>query len=154
MRRLLFIIIGLLGLVACKTDKTPVPQDFECFNQPRVFIKYKQPINGYTVKVMCMPYECYDKERETEIWGSALLCFEKEYSRFYVYNESFSDSILYYVNKESVKDGLVLNIDYLPKQKDEYLSENSPFFFQDLDFDGTEELVINNWRQSIRYCNT
>lgn len=80
MRRLLFIIIGLLGLVACKTDKTPVPQDFECFNQPRVFIKYKQPINGYTVKVMCMPYECYDKERETEIWGSALLCFEKEYS--------------------------------------------------------------------------
>ena len=154
MRRLLFIIIGLLGLVACKTDKTPVPQDFECFNQPRVFIKYKQPINGYTVKVMCMPYECYDKERETEIWGSALLCFEKEYSRFYVYNESFSDSILYYVNKESVKDGLVLNIDYLPKQKDEYLSENSPFFFQDLDFDGTEELVINNWRQSIRYFNT
>ena len=102
---------------------------------------------------MCMPYECYDKERETEIWGSALLCFEKEYSRFYVYNESFSDSILYYVNKESVKDGLVLNIDYLPKQKDEYLSENSPFFFQDLDFDGTEELVINNWRQSIRYLN-
>lgn len=56
---------------------------------------------------MCMPYECYDKERETEIWGSALLCFEKEYSRFYVYNESFSDSILYYVNKEPVKDGLV-----------------------------------------------
>lgn len=154
MRRLLFIIIGLLSLAACKTDKTSVPQDFECFNQPRVFIKYKQPINGYTVKVMCMPYKCYDKERETEIWGSALLCFEKEYSRFYVYNESFSDSILYYVNKEPVKDGLVLNIDYLPKQKDEYLSENSPFFFQDLDFDGTEELVINNWRQSIRYCNT
>ena len=30
----------------------------------------------------------------------------------FVYNESFSDSILYYVNKESVKDGLVLNIDY------------------------------------------
>ena len=59
MRRLLFIIIGLLGLVACKTDKTPVPQDFECFNQPRVFIKYKQPINGYTVKVMCMPCLLY-----------------------------------------------------------------------------------------------
>ncbi|MDE5710199.1 MAG: hypothetical protein K2I27_03470 [Bacteroides sp.] len=154
MIKILFFIIGLLGLVACKTDKTSVPQDFECFNQPRVFIKYKQPINGYTVKVMCMPYEFYDKERDTEIWGSALLCFEKEYSKFYVYNESFSDSILYYVNKEPVKDGLVLNIDYLPKQKNEYLSENSPFFFQDLDFDGTEELVINNWRRSIRNCNT
>lgn len=154
MRRLLFVIIGLVGLVACKTDKTSVPKGFECFNQPRIFIKYKQPINGYTVRVMCMPYEFYDKERDTEIWGCALLCFEKEHSKFYVYNESFSDSILYYVNKEPVKDGLVLNIDYLPKQENEYLSENSPFFFQDLDFDGTEELVINNWRQAIRYCNT
>ena len=60
MRRLLFIIIGLLSLAACKTDKTPVPQDFECFNQPRVFIKYKQPINGYTVKAMWLPYVAQD----------------------------------------------------------------------------------------------
>lgn len=158
MRRLLFIIIGLLWLVACKTDnsdKTSVPQGFECFNQPHIYIKYKQPINGYTVKVMCFRNTSYDQERDTEIWVSALLYFEKgDYDQFYVYNESFSDSILYYVNREPVKDGLVLNIDYLPKQKNEYLSENSPFFFQDLDFDGTEELVINNWRQSIRYCNT
>ena len=52
MSKLPFIIIGLLSLVACKTDKTSVPQDFECFNQPHIYIKYKQPINGYTVKVM------------------------------------------------------------------------------------------------------
>ena len=39
MRRLLFIIIGLLSLVACKTDKTSVPQGFECFNQPHIYIK-------------------------------------------------------------------------------------------------------------------
>ena len=52
MRRLLFIIIGLFRLAACKTDKTSVLLDFECFNQPHLYIKYKQPINGYTVKVM------------------------------------------------------------------------------------------------------
>ena len=52
MSKLPFIIIGLLSLAACKTDKTSVPQDFECFNQPHIYIKYKQPINGYTVKVM------------------------------------------------------------------------------------------------------
>lgn len=119
------------------------------------YIQFKQPINGYTVKVMCFRYSAYDKERDNEIWGNALLCFEKDdYHRFYIYNESFSDSILYYINEEPIKDGLVLDLDYLPKQENEYLSQNSPFFFQDLDFDGTEELVINNWRQSIRHCNT
>ncbi len=52
--------------------------DFESFNHPRIFIKYKQPINGYDVTVVCLPYNyTYDKERETEIWGNALLCFEK-----------------------------------------------------------------------------
>ena len=35
MSKLPFIIIGLLSLAACKTDKTSVPQDFECFNQPQ-----------------------------------------------------------------------------------------------------------------------
>ena len=60
MRRLLFIIIGLLSLAACKTDKTSVPQEFECFNQPHIYIKYKQPINGYTVKVMWLPYVAQD----------------------------------------------------------------------------------------------
>ncbi len=133
-----------------------VPQGFECFSQPCVFIRYKQPVNGYTVRVMCQPWNfTYDKERDTELWGSALLCFEKDDgSRFYIYNESFSDSVLYYDNKQPLKDGMVLHVDYLPKRADEYLSENSPFFFQDLDFDGKEELVVNNWRRSVRGCNT
>lgn len=37
MRRLLFVIIGLFSLAACKTDKTSVPQNFECFNQPHIY---------------------------------------------------------------------------------------------------------------------
>ena len=39
MRRLLFIIIGLLGFVACKTDKTSVPQEFDDlpFQAPQVY---------------------------------------------------------------------------------------------------------------------
>lgn len=156
MKRIFFIVVTIIILSACNRPKhSTVPQDFECFNNPRVFIKYNQPVNGYMVKVMCFPYNAYDKERETEIWGNALLCFEKnDGSKFYIYNESYSDSILYYVNEEPVKDGLVLNVDYLPKQENESLSQNTPFFFQDLDFDGTEELVINNWRTAIRNCNT
>ena len=129
--------------------------DFESFNHPRIFIKYKQPVNGYDVTVMCLPYNyTYDKERETEIWGNALLYFEKEDNRFYIYNESFSDSVLYYVNEQEVRDNMILELDYLPKSTKEYLSHNSPFFFSDVDFDGEEELIINNWKCGIRHCNT
>lgn len=129
--------------------------DFESFNHPRIFIKYKQPVNGYDVTVMCFPYNnTYDKERETEIWGNALLYFEKEDSRFCIYNESFSDSVLYYINEQEVRDNMILELDYLPKSKNEYLSHNSPFFFSDVDFDGEEELIINNWKCGIRHCNT
>ena len=129
--------------------------DFESFNQPRIFIKYKQPVNGYDVTVVCLPYNyTYDKERNTEIWGNALLCFEKKDSRFYIYNESFSDSVLYYVNEQEVRDNMILELDYLPKSTKGYLSHNSPFFFSDVDFDGEEELIINNWKCGIRHCNT
>lgn len=128
--------------------------ELKCF-KPRIFIKYRQPVNGYDVTVICLPYNyTYDKERETEIWGNALLYFEKEDNRFYIYNESFSDSVLYYVNEQEVRDNMILELDYLPKSKNEYLSHNSPFFFSDVDFDGEEELIINNWRCGTRYCNT
>ena len=128
--------------------------ELKCF-KPRIFIKYKQPVNGYDVTVMCLPYNyTYDKERSTEIWGNALLYFEKEDSRFYIYNESFSDSVLYYVNKREPRDNMILELDYLPKSTKEYLSCNSPFFFSDVDFDGEEELIINNWKCGIRHCNT
>lgn len=129
--------------------------DFESFNHPRIFIKYKQPVNGYDVTVMCFPYNyTYDKEREIEIWGNALLYFEKEDSRFCIYNKSFSDSVLYYVNEQEVRDNMILELDYLPKSTKDYLSHNSPFFFSDVDFDGEEELIINNWRCGTRHCNT
>ena len=84
--------------------------------KPRIFIKYRQPVNGYDVTVMCLLYNyTYDKERNTEIWGNALLYFEKEDNRFYIYNESFSDSVLYYVNEQEVRDNMILELDYLPK---------------------------------------
>lgn len=129
--------------------------DSSSFIQQRIFITYNQPVNGYAVTVMCLPYNyTYDKERDTEIWGNALICFEKDDSKFHIFNDSFSDSILYYVNEVEPTNNMKLELDYLPKSANEYLSHNSPFFFSDVDFDGEEELIINNWRCGIRYCNT
>ena len=158
MKYYVFILMSLL-LVCCynkpetQEQKVNIVQEFKRTNKLCISIEYKQPVNGYTVKVICSPYDCYDKERDTEIWGKALLCFEKDNRCFYIYNDSYSDSLLFYENKTPIKDGMVLYLDYLPKRADEYLSENSPFFFHDIDFDGKEELIINNWREGIRYCN-
>ena len=65
---MLFTTIVLFSLVACMEQKhtdiqkmkeisiEKAPKGFGCFNSPRVFIKYKQPVNGYTVKAMWLPY--------------------------------------------------------------------------------------------------
>ena len=103
MRRLLFIIIGLLSLAACKTDKTSVPQEFECFNQPHIYIKYKQPINGYTVKVMWLQYG--------EV-GNALFCLEKQGVQYYYFAEKWTDKILY-DKGNTYPHNTVIELDYL-----------------------------------------
>ena len=113
MRRLLFIIIGLLSLAACKTDKTSVPQEFECFNQPHIYIKYKQPINGYTVKVMWLQYG--------EV-GNALFCLEKQGVQYYYFAEKWTDKILY-DKGNTYPHNTVIELDYTAKLKsEEYLS--------------------------------
>ena len=129
MKYYVFILMSLL-LVCCynkpetQEQKVNIIQEFKRTNKLCISIEYKQPINGYTVKVICSPYDCYDKERDTEIWGKALLCFEKDNRCFYIYNDSYSDSLLFYENKTPIKDGMVLYLDYLPKRADEYLRQN------------------------------
>ena len=112
MRRLLFVIIGLFSLAACKTDKTSVPQNFECFNQPHIYIKYKQPINGYTVKVMWL--------QNGEV-GNALFCLEKQEVQYYYFAEKWTDKILY--DKGNIyPNNTVIELDYTAKlESEEYL---------------------------------
>lgn len=144
MRRLLFIIIGLLGLMACKTDKTSVPLDFECFNQPHIYIKYKQPINEYTVKVMWL--------QNGEV-GNALFCLEKQGIQYYCFAEKWTDKILY-DKGNTYPNNTVIELDYTAKLKsEEYLSDDSPFFFSDVDFDGEDEFIINRYKSGSRDSN-
>ena len=110
MRRLLFIIIGLLSLAACKTDKTSVPQEFECFNQPHIYIKYKQPINGYTVKVMWLQYG--------EV-GNALFCLEKQGVQYYYFAEKWTDKILY-DKGNTYPHNTVIELDYTARAKNTF----------------------------------
>ena len=144
MSKLPFIIIGLLSLVACKTDKTSVPQDFECFNQPHIYIKYKQPINGYTVKVMWL--------QNGEV-GNALFCLEKQEVQYYYFAEKWTDKILY-DKGNTYPNNTVIELDYTAKLKsEEHLSDDSPFFFSDVDFDGEDEFIINRYKSGSRESN-
>ena len=38
-------------------------------------------------------------------------------------------------------------------ESEEYLSDNSPFFFSDVDFDGEDEFIINRYKSGSRDSN-
>ena len=61
-RNIRMILLGLMLVfsISCQDRTTSRQQsdycDFESFNHPRIFIKYRQPVNGYTVKIMWFQY--------------------------------------------------------------------------------------------------
>ena len=153
MRKRLFIVIGLLSWTICKgqnqtdfqnSERISVPLGFECFNQPHIYIKYKQPINGYTVKVMWL--------QDSEV-GNALFCLEKQGIQYYYFAEKWTDKILY-DKGNTYPNNTVIELDYTAKlESEEYLSDDSPFFFSDIDFDGEDEFVINRYKSGSRDSN-
>ena len=132
-----------------KKQKAYIAQEFKDLNFPRIYIKYKQPVNGYTVKVLWMPYTYNGKTCEA---GKAVLYFESEDNHFYIQTRSYSDTAVY--SHTNLKYGDILFWDYTTKKKDEILSEYSPFFFSDVDFDGEDELLINEHRGGSRGTNS
>lgn len=117
------LIVCVLILSACSQTKQKVKE------QPQIFITYKQPINGYKVKVGCI-------SDGTE-WNTASF-YINDTLRFTV--EGWADARLYELKHDTV-------IDYIPKRADEvYLSEKSPFFFSDVDFDREDEFVVNLYK--------
>lgn len=153
MRKRLFIIIGLLSWTICKgqnqtdfqnSERISVPLGFECFNQPHIYIKYKQPINGYTVKVMWL--------QDSEV-GNALFCLEKQGVQYYYFAEKWTDKILY-DKGNTYPNNTVIELDYTAKlESEEYLSDDSPFFFSDVDFDEEDEFIINRYKSGSRDSN-
>ena len=127
MKQILIIIACILTLSACNQTKQK-----EAINeQPQIFITYKQPVNGYRVKVGCVS--------DGMEWNTASF-YLNDTCRFIV--EGWVDGRLF---ETSLKQDTV--IDYIPKLADEtYLSIKSPFFFSDVDFDGKDEFLVNLYR--------
>lgn len=129
-------------------------KSFEGFDKLRIFISYNQKINGYKVNVMCYPEgdDCFDM-------NGAILHFQNDTSEFYIYNPSYHEIGIYekYGEKTTPKDGDIIYVNYTSKESSEYaeyygyLADNNvPFFFQDVDLDGEDELLITNWQCGSR----
>ena len=134
--------------VVCK-DLSLYSEVYEGINYPRIFINYKQKVNGYRVKVIWFPF-IY--EQGYTDYGLAILFFQNDTSEFYLYNNVYHDDELY--QYMPLKDGDTISIDYIPKKPNEYLADNNPFFFQDVDFDGKDELLITKWNCGSRGSST
>lgn len=117
------LIVCVLILSACSQTKQ------KGITNEQIFITYKQSVNGYNVKVSCIS--------DGTDWNTASF-YLNDTLRFSV--EGWVDARLY---------GMELNhdtvIDYILKSAD-YLSDESPFYFTDIDFDGEDEFVVNLYK--------
>lgn len=120
---------------------------------------YRQKINGYQVSVDFV--QSYDDLN----FGKSILTFTKPNQSFKVYCDAFSDEQLIaddtpYVKRQKainllkLKPGANIYLNYVKPKSGEYLSESSPFYFKDMDFDGVDELVVTHLKMGVRGYNT
>jgi hypothetical protein len=135
-------------------DSTPpLPED------EIIHLHYKQKVKGYKVSVDFV--QSYSDLN----FGKSILRFTKPNHSFQVYCDVFSDEQLIAddtpyvksqktINLAKLKPGANIYLNYVKPKSGEYLSTSSPFYFKDMDFDGEEELVINNLEMGSRGYNT
>ena len=124
-----------------------------------ISLRYRQKVKGYSVKVD------FVHTNSDPNYGQAILYFSKTDHSFKVYCDAFSDEQLIsddtpYVKTQKaidlsrLKAGNTIYLNYKRPKANEYLSAHSPFYFKDMDYDGEEELVINNLEMGARGYNT
>lgn len=121
-------------------------------------VVYRQPINGYRVKAVVK----YDNSVSFGVLN-ANLTFTKKNKVFTLHTHCFGDTLfckgrLDYDHENPKIFGhykyKTIYADYHDyKEEDEAMSQYSPFFFRDLDFDGIEELVIVHYSMAVRFHN-
>lgn len=134
----------LILLSLCLLGCTSKPQfTYKAWDLPQIPIKYKQKVNGYNVSVLCFLGDsvAYDQNK-------ALFYFENDSSYFYVYNPSFHIGMLLGEDFQ-IGDSFFLDYTY-PETTTELPDNDVPFFFQDVDFDGEDELLITKWQLGSR----
>lgn len=115
----------------------------------RINIAYNQSIEDYELTVICSP-----NQLQAEGFASAMMIFTNELSgvKLYAFNPYFSDKYLRDNELEFAYNDTI-TLDYNPSEGETGFYHYAPFQFRDVDFDGTKELLINNWESGQRGCN-
>lgn len=124
-----------------------------------IHLHYRQKIQGFRIDVDFK--QAYDDLN----YGRAILYFSKPGYSFKVYCDAYSDEQLISddspyvksqksINLAKIKPGANINLNYKRPKANEFLSDSSPFYFKDMDYDGEEELVVNNLQMGARGYNT
>ena len=103
-------------------------------------IKYDRPVNGYTVTV-----DLFDG-------NFAKMHFAKGASGFTADVNYFEEPQLYDINAGSY-EGKEIVLKYIPLPGGKMISEDCTFFFSDVDFDGTKELLVKEPLAGTRGTN-
>lgn len=126
-----------------------------------IYIKYKQPINGYKVYITWWMNYCYSgfallkfvdcRGNEFFLTNEALhIDFEKvweEASNYFIIPNTYSSAA-----NTAPKQVYTINYQTNKHPKDS-LDYNAPFFFSDVDFDGQQELVMTLHRTGQRFTD-
>ena len=145
MKNNLFLLLLLITLSACNVTikNTQFPDEFKCFEIEvfRFFVKYTQPVEGYTLKAMWFP------KRESDTYAILNLNNGENEYNIRVSNNILMESNILELNK--YKD-----IEDIPNEEVIILDKIPPIHFYDVDFDGKKELLIANaggWNNGIFY---
>ena len=132
---LVFILLALCLLPHCrgKNPTTTGVIDSTQSDIPTVIIKYDQPINGYMVTVKLHPLE-------GEHYGPAEMQFSNANNGFTVNVDSFDK--VHFNYETTLHDGDTITLHYTPLPERQVISPDCTFFFSDVDFDGTKELIV------------
>ena len=110
---------------------------------------YKRPVNGYNVSVEWLGADIIDDDLA---FGEVLIHFKKnDGTGFSVYHFGYWDEGLR-VSDIKTRSNKTIELDYIPKN-DMYLATRSPFYFDDMDFDEQDELVIVGWKGGRQYAH-
>lgn len=131
------------------------PDGFEMFDNGDniCFIKYRNKINGFDVRIAVRPFAYID----STLFGSAEIAFLQNDTCFISLPNPFFriDSL----NTKLIENYDVVELDYKQPQINKLKSiefskfRSLPFFLLDVNFDGKDELIMNYAGQGQRYCN-
>ena len=147
---LISIIISLLlGCCSQRQSKNSVANTAESCPVEEttasvIHLRYDKPINGYTVTADVTP-----NELGTD--GSAELTFTKGDISFVAFVDFFVKDGFNLGDIDKNSEEIVLQ--YVPKPKGVMLYDKEPFCFSDVDFDGTEEILVLDYGQGVHGVN-